>query len=276
MTDLTSTVPKAPVSWPTLILAITTAVFGTLHLAGPSPAPVPPVPVPAPVPAPVPTPAVDPPPIRSGLTVTDTKGVALGNSVSPGVMFLITGPTGTRLTGVPSTATDADVAQVSDNKLVVTLRNGCILHVVVSPAGEVPTLVAIVCNHAPQPPPVNVDPPPTPVVPVVPPPVIKPSTKTVHIGIVEGDANRPFAMSQLLSNHAYWDKYRKAGIVVNIWDKKATTPAALQEIKDLQTAGVTLPGVILRDSTGTVQLVNELPKSTDACTATFSPFTGIQ
>lgn len=276
MTDPT---PKLPLTYTTLILAISTAIFATLHLTGPTPVPTPLPVVPVvihQVPPEdnhkaVPTPIVDPPPIQSGLTITDAKGVALGNSVNPGLMFLITGPTGARLTGVPSAPTDADIAQVSDNKLVVVLRNGCVLNVVVSLSGEAPTLVAVICNQAPQPPP-NVLPGPQPNIVPVP----KPSTKTVHIGIVEGDGNRPFFLSQLLSNHVYWDKYRNAGIVVNIWDKRATTPAALKEIKDLTTAGVTLPGVILRDSAGNVQVVNELPKSTDACTALFLPYTGIQ
>lgn len=162
----------------TIAVAVASLLAGP-HVIPPGPLPAPPKPVvvvdpiPVPVPEPVvvppkpPTPIVPPPVIVTGVTITDTKGNALGNSVEPGVMFIVTGQTGTTLTPVPAVQADADIVELADSKFVCTLKNGNKLQVVVTGGGNKPSIFAIQCNQGPQPPPVPVN-PPTPVNPPVP------------------------------------------------------------------------------------------------------------
>jgi hypothetical protein len=191
----TNTKPEtAKPSWLSIAASIAVAVLGTLQAVRPNPAPVPqPVPSPtvivteeivkpvAPIIQPVnpvnpvlPPPAIvippkptDPPkPINTGVTVADMHGNPLGNSVEPGQMFSVTVSPGLTLTPIPTAdPRDSDVAEVAETKILATLRNGCTLQIVVTGSGAKPTVIAIKCNHAPQPPPVVVP----PVVPVVPP-----------------------------------------------------------------------------------------------------------
>ncbi len=167
-------------TWMAIISAIAAALFASPHIL-PTPKPdtkvvvvEPPKPMVDPdhkeevvIPPRPPTPLVNPPVIVTGVTIADTKGNALGNSVEPGVMFIVTGQTGTTLTPVPAVHADMDIGEVADSKFFCTLRNGFKLQIVVTGGGNKPSVLQIQCNQGPQPPPVPVN-PPTPVNPPVP------------------------------------------------------------------------------------------------------------
>jgi hypothetical protein len=149
------------------------------------------LPVPAIVIPPKPT---DPPkPVNTGVTVADMHGNPLGNAVEPGQMFSVTVSPGLILTPIPTAdPRDSDVAEVAENRILATLRNGCTLQIVVTGSGSKPTVIAIKCNHGPQPPPKPVDP-----VPVTPPPVVTPVlTGGVRVVILR-DAVQGLSQSQV-------------------------------------------------------------------------------
>jgi len=194
--------PKTnPPSWLSIAATIGVAILGTLHAVGPvgpvsppKPGPVPPVVNPVdPAPAP-PTPIEPPSPIATGVTVSDLHGNPLGNSVEAGHSFAVTAANGLTLTAIPTaTPKDSDVIEFSDSKLICTLRNGALLQIVVTGGGVKPSIVAIQCNHAPQPP---------PVVPVVSPPVNPPAPSPAPVSsgvrvVILRDAMRALTKEQV-------------------------------------------------------------------------------
>ena len=125
-----------------------------------------------------PKPVVTPTPIGTGVTITDTRGNPIGNTVDPGVMFWVVANDGVTLTGPEKPGPDADIVEFAQNKLLCTLRHNYLLNIIVSGGGTRASIISVQCNHAPQPPPVVVPvvPPvvdPNPVVPT-PPPIVNP------------------------------------------------------------------------------------------------------
>lgn len=168
-------------SWLSIATAIIVAVIGTLQTRDavtpkpPTPVVVPPVvveppvvvPDVKPVPVPVVKPDLTPQPINTGVSVTDLRGNAIGNTVEPGHMFRVTAGSGVELFTQPELPTvDCDWVK-TDGGIACTLRNAAVLTIVVTAPGQRPTIVSIKCNHAPNPPPVPV---PNPVEPPAPDP----------------------------------------------------------------------------------------------------------
>lgn len=280
MTDPVLPTPAKQFDWVHVIAIILAALFGGMKYATPTPSPAPtPVPsvVPDTKPAPdkvPPTPINDPTPspISTGLTITTADGSPVGNSIDAGRLFTIKASVSLTLTPVPTTAKDVDIIVNSDNNLTCSfVTPGSVLQIVVSGAGK-PTITAIKCNHAPQPPP---SPPvpvnPTPVVPVV------PSVRgPVSIAIVEADAkNRPVDMSTILSNVGLWNKYRAAGHTVRMFDASDPSPSAQNAIAALKVSSTSLPGIVVRDQNGAVLYVGKFPTNAVDNTVLLAPYTGV-
>jgi len=176
----------------------------------------------------VPTPDVKPAPVVDphGLTITDRHGNTITDTVDAGHQFTIDGSAGTTLTPIPSVADDADITEVSDSRLICTMRNGCKLQIVVTGAGK-PSVIAVTCNHAPNPPPVD------PVKPVVD-PTPKPSG-AVRVVIFKDALGKALTKDQvaaigstkmkaLLDERCAKDA---AGLPAwHVWDKDITPPDA--------------------------------------------------
>ena len=243
--------------------------------------PVDPVIVPVPEPAPVvvpprpvtPTPINPAPPISTGLTVVDAKGNPLGNQVDAGVMFVVTCSPGFTMTAFPSSKADADVVEISDVKLICSLKNGCTLRIYVAGSGR-PQEVSIQCNHGPMPPPVVVPPNPNP----TPQPAPITNSGPVSIGIIEDATNRPLPMASILSNHSLWDKYRAAGHKVRIWNagsNPSTEPEGASDIAAMKVANITQPGIVVRNQAGAVLYIGKMPTIPADVASTLKPFTGV-
>lgn len=285
-----------PFDWQKILIVLLTAVASFLGGMKTDPTPTPPSPPtppiivvdpPAPVPTPIvvpprpipPTPIVNPTPITSGVTIVDAKGVALGNSVDAGQMFIVTAGPGITLTPVPSSAVDADLVEIADNKIVGSLRNGCKLQIVVSGAAK-PTIFAIQCNQAPQPPPTPIVVPPQPpvpnVIPTPPQPIV--NHGPVTIGIIEDSLNRTATTVMMLENKAMWNKLRSSGHTVRIWHG-GTNPSAESEAQSniavLVQRGITMPAIVVRDKTGNVLDAFKLPTSVAEASSKFGPLTGV-
>jgi hypothetical protein len=165
-------------SWLSKATAIVVAILGIIKAIEEARKPVnpvinPPAPVvvhddtvvvpPRPQPTPIPVPEPQPPtPIvpHTGVVVEYLSGKTITDTVEPGFTFAVSGGSGVNLTGTTDSPDDADIVDVSDSKLLVTLRNSATLTVIVTGGGEKPRLISIRCNHAPQPPPpIPVNPP---------------------------------------------------------------------------------------------------------------------
>lgn len=256
----------------------------------------PPAPVPVVVPPVIPI-VLPPQPAPAGITptVTDSKGLPL---VSPaiGQQFIVSVAAPITLTAVLAAPTDADVFKTSPQQLVITLRPGATqLQIVCAGSGE-PTIfiikpAAVAPPPTPLPVPVPVVVPPTPVPVPSPSPVPAPVVNKgpMHISIVEDAANRSVAVNAVTDNYNLWQKYRKAGHTVHLWNGGATSSpeqAAQADIAAVRAATLPLPAIVVRDSQGVVQSVTKLPVSlanTPTANATaaaavdslLSPYTGV-
>jgi len=236
--------PAKGFDWIHVVALIVAALLGGMQLKpSPSPVPtppapivVPPAPAPQPKPDPTPTPIVIPPVITTGVTIVDAQGQPLGNSVNSGQMFVVTAPLGVTLTGVPTNSADADLIDVSDSKIVCTLRNGCKLQIVVTGASK-PTIVSIQCNQAPQPPPTpNVDPTPAPKPQPSPAPL--PTAKNVSIAIVEDQSAKSLAVAKMFSQFAEWHALSQSGVTWCRYDVRTNETGGKQFVGQLADKGI--------------------------------------
>lgn len=301
-----SPVPAKPVDWLHIILGLAATVFGTIQgmqIVKPTPVPIPqpqpgpvvivepPAPQPKPGPVPVDPPAPPPKPVptptdpTSILSMKYFNGEKLASVADTGRMFTVTAPSGVSLYAQDLPSDDADVDEVSSNKLRVVLRNEYTLRIVVIGVGR-PFDVSIQCNHGPQPPPVPtpIVVPPTPVPTPVPTPLPVPqpvpitNSGPVSIGIIEDAGNRPLPMASILSNHSLWDKYRAAGHKVRVWNagsNPSTESEAVSDIASMKVAGISQPGIVVRNQTGGLLYVGKMPTIPTDVSTTLRPFTGV-
>lgn len=212
--------------------------------APPTPAPPQPQPPPSPVP-PFPQPLPPSPSPVGVVSVTDSAGRQVRGTVDAGTLFVAAVPQGAQIIGIlQPNASFGDIADISDTRIVCTLKAGGSLQIIAYASGSKPTVMSVTCNQAPQPPPTPV--PPTPIpdpTPPAPPQPTPPKAKNVSIAIVEDDSNRSADVAKLFSNLTSWESLANAGVTWTRYDLRDTSTTAAMAKQALTSAGVTVNNV---------------------------------
>ena len=220
-------------------------------------------------PVPVPTPSPIDVPVAS-IAIKDSKGLPINTEAGLGQMLIFTADKSIHGPDIQSLKwiVEPDVQNVTSddgNTLYLTTPNiFTVVRVqqIVAYQHKIATqFVEIKCGKGAQPPPIFVDPvpPPTP-----PDPKPQPVAK-VTVSIIEDAPNRPPEVIKVLNDFSLWEGYRQRGNTVRIWNGGTTPspePEAVIDIAALKSAGVGLPGIVVRSkSDNNLLYAGKLPLS---------------